>query len=309
MVLAFLRTSPFFSQYEKVTAEEFLKKTMGNQAWDVLWQELFRKKFGKYAGNILASFFWARIKKRTKSLGYPEGGFQRFIDHVIFAGQNNGAVLKNKTQILSVQKKGSGFSVIHKTGERIEEGRYDAIISTLPTPVLTSITKDVFSDSYLSRLKKIEYLYAINLVIETKEPFLKDVYWLNNNVKELFPMVFVQHTNFIDKKHYGGNHIAYIGNYIDTDSPLLRMTDKEVFDFYKEHLQKINPGYSFSTADYSVFRAAFAQPIFDKEFLKNKPDFETPMKNFFIANLDMTYPYDRGTNYAVALGKQAADFI
>ncbi len=49
--------------------------------------------------------------------------------------------------------------------------------------------------------------------------------------------------------------------------------------------------------------------IFDKEFLKNKPDFETPLKGFYIANLDMTYPYDRGTNYAVALGKKVVELL
>jgi len=58
-----------------------------------------------------------------------------------------------------------------------------------------------------------------------------------------------------------------------------------------------------------MFKAPFAQPIFDKEFVKNKPYFITPVKNFFIANLDMTYPYDRGTNYAVKLGKEVAKFI
>jgi hypothetical protein len=58
-----------------------------------------------------------------------------------------------------------------------------------------------------------------------------------------------------------------------------------------------------------VFRAPFAQPIFDKNFLKYKPNFFTPAKNFYIANLDMTYPYDRGTNYAVKLGKEINKII
>src|SRR3989344_5256913 len=67
------------SMYEKQTAKEFLKKTMGNDTWNIMWESLFRKKFGKYAGNILASFIWARIKKRTKKLGYIRGGFQAFV--------------------------------------------------------------------------------------------------------------------------------------------------------------------------------------------------------------------------------------
>ncbi|KXK07344.1 MAG: hypothetical protein UZ21_OP11001001109 [Microgenomates bacterium OLB22] len=57
------------------------------------------------------------------------------------------------------------------------------------------------------------------------------------------------------------------------------------------------------------FRGFFAQPIFDKAFVQNKPTFHTPCPRFYVANLDMTYPYDRGTNYAVALGKEVSTII
>jgi hypothetical protein len=51
------------------------------------------------------------------------------------------------------------------------------------------------------------------------------------------------------------------------------------------------------------------QPIFDATFIQNKPDFITSTPGFIIANLDMTYPYDRGTNYAVQLGNKAAEIV
>jgi len=95
------------------------------------------------------------------------------------------------------------------------------------------------------------------------------------------------------------------------------MENGELVDFVKPHLDKIfnfqfspaKGGTKFKILNSYVFRSQFAQPIFDKEFLKNKPDFITPVKNFFIANLDMTYPYDRGTNYAVKLGKEITKMI
>ena len=62
LAVAFLKLSPFLSVYEKQTAENFLRASMGDRVWNVLWEELFRKKFGKHAENILASFIWARIK-------------------------------------------------------------------------------------------------------------------------------------------------------------------------------------------------------------------------------------------------------
>jgi protoporphyrinogen oxidase len=89
----------------------------------------------------------------------------------------------------------------------------------------------------------------------------------------------------------------------------MKMNDTEVFEYYSQYITKINSKLDIRNSKFYVFRAPFAQPIFDKEFLKNKPDFKTPVPNFFVANLDMTYPYDRGTNYAVRLGKQVADMI
>ncbi|KXK07345.1 MAG: tRNA 5-methylaminomethyl-2-thiouridine biosynthesis bifunctional protein MnmC [Microgenomates bacterium OLB22] len=72
--LAFLILTPFLTVYQRLTAEQFVKRVMGQEMWNVFFRSLFRKKFGKYAGKILASFLWARIHKRTKKLGYFKGG-------------------------------------------------------------------------------------------------------------------------------------------------------------------------------------------------------------------------------------------
>lgn len=298
--LAFLKASPFFSLYEKQTAEKFLKKTMGEEAWNVLWQELFRKKFGKYAGNILSSFIWARIKKRTKKLGYPKGGFQKLLDQAE-------KTIKKQVNL----KKGVAVESVHKERNAFEiNGQlYDAVISTLPTPILTKLTANLFPQSYISRLKKIKYQHAISLIAETKKPLLEKAYWLNMCVADNPIMGLFQHTNFMDKKNYAGNHILYVGNYVDFENPLVKMTNEEIRNWYLPQLKKINPKYSIPNTKYYVFKGPFAQPIFDKSFVKNKPDFETPVKNFYIANLDMTYPYDRGTNYAVKLGREVSDFF
>jgi protoporphyrinogen oxidase len=298
LVITFLKLSPFLSIYEKQTAEEFLKKSMGNNVWNVLWKQLFRGKYGDYAGNILASFIWARIKKRTKSLGYIEGGFQTLINHLkkklIYSGVN---VLTNY-EIKSIEKRGENYI--------IDKQKYDVVISTLPTPVLTKISQKVLPKNYLDRLSKIDYLHALTIILETDKPLLEKTYWLNISTPEIPIMGIVQHTNFIDKKNYGGKHLAYLGWYLKRDDKLMKMGDKELLDYVLPYLKRIS-NFEFRISNFFTFRGPWAQPIFDKNFVKNKPDFITPAKNFFIANLDMTYPYDRGTNYAVKLGKEIAD--
>ncbi len=315
MVIVLLKLSPFLSIYEKQTSQEFLQKTMGEKVWNILWQPLFRGKYGDYAGNILASFIWARIKKRTKNLGYIEGGFQTFIDYLekklTLNHEGFRASVLTGYQIEEIKKRGDKF-IINNT-------LYDVVVSTLPTPILNKVSQSIFPKYYLEKLSKIEYLHALTLILETDKPILDKTYWLNISTPKIPIMGIVQHTNFIDKKNYGNKHIAYLGWYLKREDKLMKMKDEELINYVMPYLNKISnfqfpiskqiSNFKQQISNFYVFRAPFAQPIFDKNFVKNKPDFITPVKNFFIANLDMTYPYDRGTNYAVKLGKQVAGLI
>jgi protoporphyrinogen oxidase len=268
--------------------------------WEVFFEQLFRKKFGKYAGNILAAFLWARIHKRTQELGYMEGGFQTFIDHAEETLKEIGVDIRKGTDVPAIMRKGEQFTILGK--------EYDSVISTLPTPILTKVAQQTLPHGYLEQLKKLKYLHALVLILETEKPILDETYWLNICTEDI-PLMFVgQHTNFVDPMHYGGRHLAYIGYYLERDDFRMNMTTEEFAAYVLPHIKTITQKNPVVHASYS-FKGPFAQPIFDQDFLKNKPDFITPTKNFFIANLDMTYPYDRGTNYAVKLGKQVAALI
>lgn len=301
LTLAFLKLSPFLSIYEKYTAAEFLKKYMGDNGWFSLFEQLFRKKFGKYAENILASFIWARIKKRTKKLGYFKGGFQEFISFLQEICEKNAVIIKKGKMVESIVRKGKRFSINNEI--------FDIVISTLPTPVLLKLSQNIFPINYRKRLEKIKYLHAVSLILETKTPILDKVYWLNILEERLPLMGVFAHTNFVDKKYYANHHLTYIGWYTDFSSEIWQMDKESLLEFVLPYLNKIGSLKKQDIVDSFLFKAPYAQPIFDKEFLKNKPDFKTPVKNFYIANLDMTYPYDRGTNYAVKLGKEVAKFL
>lgn len=301
VILAYLKLSPFLGIYERMTTEEFLIKTMGKHAYGVLFQELLRKKFGKYAGNIVASWIWSRVKKRTQKLGYINGGFQTFIEHVEAENIKQGVKFKKGKGIDAITKKGKNYIV---NGEV-----FDVVISTLPTQTLAFVGKKIFSTAYLKRFAKLHYLWAQVLIIETDKPLLKKSYWLNICIPSFPITVLVQHTNLVSKKHYGDKHLLYVGNYLEDNSPLLKMTDRTLFNYFKPYLQAIGPKGSLQKPKVYRFQAPYAQPIFDKEFLENKPDFITPAKNFYIANLDMTYPHDRGTNYAVKLGREVSELV
>ena len=310
LTIVFLKLSPYFSWFEKITSSEFLKKTMGKETWIVLWEQLFQKKYGKYAEKILASFIWARIKKRTQKLGYPTGGFQAFSDTLAHIGKKRGVSIITSTIIQSVQERGKGY-VIKTINHKGEINIYDAdiIISTLPYPISCNIMESILGGAYVKEQSKRKYLYAINLILKTKKPILFNTYWLNMGAKDIPIMCVVQHTNFISSKQYGGDEICYLAWYVEEGSDLLKKNEKEMLDFVLPHLQSIAPHFKEMPEVIGLFKEPYAQPIYDAEFVTISRSFSTPAKNIFVANMDMTYPYDRGTNYAVQLGKEVSNFV
>ncbi len=310
LVAALFKITPMFPFYENQSAEEFLKKFGGEESWRVFWEPLLRKKFGKHAGEVLASFIWTRINKRSKQLVYIKGGFQTFINHIEECNLKQGVRLRKGHQVLGITKNNGKFrlTITKNNEDRSMVEEYDAVVSTLPTTIMSKVTSELFPSTYLDRFKKLTYMSAVNLILETEQKIHESAYWLSCCVKDFPFLVTLQHTNLIDKKHYGNKHVLYIGNYIDNDNKLLRMDKEQTINYLVPSVQKYSVSKIKITNSFH-FKAGFAQPIFNKAFLENKPDFTTPTENFFIANLDMTYPYDRGTNYAVALGRKAASML
>ena len=61
--------------------------------------------------------------------------------------------------------------------------------------------------------------------------------------------------------------------------------------------------------EYKIWRAEYAQPVAERNYSRYVPGFATPFKNAFISTMAQIYPEDRGTNYAIREGRNAADKI
>lgn len=309
LVMGFLKISPFLSYFGRVSACEFLRKTMGEDVWMGMWKELFRKKFGKYAEKIVASFIWARINKRTKRLGYPNGGFQKFVDHLVLRLKEMGVEVQTQTTVEGITKGDRGYEVAIQKGKTAGVLQTDVVLSTLPFPSTLQIGRSVFSSGFIKQQERRKYLWAVNLILQSNEKMLPKTYWLSITAGAVPIMAIIQHTNMIDKRQYGDKEVCYCAWYVDEGDPILSMSQEDVVSFVFPYLQKINPGLTKKPGVVALIKAPFAQPIFDTEFVMLNNGFETGTKNIYVANLDMTYPFDRGTNYAVRLGKKAAEHI
>ena len=55
-----------------------------------------------------------------------------------------------------------------------------------------------------------------------------------------------------------------------------------------------------------VFREAYAQPVPFVDHSRHIPSTKTPLPGLHFASMSQVYPWDRGTNYAVKLGREVA---
>lgn len=304
VLLAILKLTPLWQPLEYITAETLTRTIGGNEAFRVIWEPLLYGKFGAFAPKVSAAWFWARIKKRTPSLVYFRGGFHSFVTALEHAIKKRNGLIHTNTSVSSIQKTSKGFVVTWGTHKKT----FDAVLLTTPTLIAKTIAPQLLS-AHCSLLSHIPHLHAQTLILETDKPILKHVYWLNITDTTYPFLAAVAHTNFVDAKYYGGNHITYFGNYLPQDHPYLSMTKEQLLKQFNPFIKRLSPTSHYSLLSTHMFVGPFAQPVHTRGYSTRIPPIQTPSHNLYMANMDYVVPWDRGTNYAVELGIKAATTI
>ena len=126
-----------------------------------------------------------------------------------------------------------------------------------------------------------------------------------------FPfLALCEHTNFVKPEHFGGDHIIYCGDYLPPDHENFSLSQDEILARFLPALKRFNPKFDPSWVKQSwLFKEAYAQPIPPVNHSRNIPDVRTPIPGLYLASMSQVYPWDRGTNYAVELGRRVARYV
>ncbi len=314
LVGIYLRLSRNWKPLERVTADEWLRRYMGREAYHSLWRPLLIGKFGELYKEVNMAWFWARIYKRSPRLGTFIGGFQAFMEMLARRVLSQGARIIYNTPVKSVRPAPEGGYLL-EAGNGAEE-RYDAIFSTTPPDVMARLIP-ALPDNYRRKLLGLRYTGSISVILALKHRLLPRTYWLNlpatsaDKRESQFPfLAVVEHTNFVKPEYFGGHHIVYLGDYEQPDHEYFSMPEDELADLFISALPTFNPNFSRDwIAKQWVFRARYAQPVPGLNHSEHIPPIRTPLHGVYMANMSQVYPWDRGTNYAVEMGRQVAHMI
>lgn len=303
---------------ERETAEEWLVRLGGERVYRLVWQPLLEGKFGPFASQVSAVWFWNKLKLRGGSRGrsgaemlaYYRGGFAALAERLALEVGELGGDIRLATPARGLLVEDGQVCGVETDDGMIEA---DAVVATPALPIVADLVTPHAPEEWVRQLRAVEYLANVCVVLELDRS-LSDTYWLNVNDPG-FPFVgVIEHTNFEPASTYGGRHIVYLSKYLPASAELYRMCDGAVLEYCIPHLRRMFPAFDREWIRGShVWRARYAQPIVGKHYSQLLPPTETPIRGLYLSTMAQVYPEDRGTNYAIRdgrrVGREVAAFV
>jgi protoporphyrinogen oxidase len=307
LVGLYLKLTNNWLSLEKSTVDEWMRKWAGDLIYKAMWQPLVVGKFGeRYSKVVNMAWMWARLKARTTHLGTFKGGFQAFSDKLGDHLRRMGVEIRLATAIKRISPADDhGITLDTNSAESFH---FDQCLVTSSPGLLARLAPDLAGD-YLKGLLNLKSMGAVVMILSLKHPLSEEgYYWYNIPKSEGFPFLsLVEHTNFQSSDHFGGDHIVYIGDYLETDHEYFQLDKEELLARFLPWLSRFNPNFQPDWINKTwLFRTAYAQPIPPVGHSKNIPPIQTPIPGLFFASMSQVYPWDRGTNFAVEIGRRAA---
>jgi protoporphyrinogen oxidase len=310
LVGLFLRLTTNWQELEKYTVDEWMRKWTGETVYKMMWEPLIIGKFGaKYYKQVNMAWMWARLHARTTRLGTFEGGFQAFADQFAEKLKAAGVEIKLSMPVTHIQRNASTGEFDLSTANEMDKA--DKVLVTL-APAVAANMVPALPKEYLEGLLRLKSMGAVVLTISLKHQLSREgYYWYSIPKSAGFPfLALVEHTNYVSPENFGGEHIVYIGDYLEPEHEYFQLTKEDLLEKFAPSLKKFNPEFDLSWINKIwMYRTTYAQPVPLVNHSQNIPPIETPIEGLYFASMSQVYPWDRGTNFAVEIGRKAAGLM
>jgi len=291
---------------DKIEATGWIRRWVGEEAWEVLWRPLFVYKFYQYATSLSAAWIWSRIRRIGRSrynifqekLGYLEGGSNTLLTAMRKAIESKGGEIRLKAAIEKVQIENGQVTGVQVNGQ-VE--RFEKVVSTIPLPYVHRLMPDL-PENLLNTFRSINNIAVVCVIVKLKRAVTSN-FWLNTNDPHMDIPGIVEYTNLRPLD----NHIVYVPFYMPGDHAKFADPDDIFLDKVKQYLKQINQ--DLRDEDFIDIRASryrFAQPVCDMGYLDRLPPARLPLKGLWVADTSYYYPEDRGISESIDFGRNMA---
>lgn len=305
----YLKLTSNWQALEKYTVDSWMRKWAGDQVYETMWEPMMIGKFGeRYAKQVNMAWLWARIKARTTRLGTFTGGFQAFADAFAEKLRELGVKIYLSSPVTHIAPGESG-SLKLETPSGPE--KFDQCLVTTSPSLLSQLAPDLPA-KYLQGLLNLKHMGAVVMIFSLSQRLSEQgYYWYNLPKSAGFPfLALVEHTNYLSPDYFGGDHVVYVGDYLETNHEYFELSQDELLARFLPALTRFNPKFQSDWVRKSwLFRTRYAQPVPLLNHSKNIPAIQTPIPGLYFASMSQVYPWDRGTNFAVEIGRRAASLM
>ena len=224
------------------------------------------------------------------------------------AAAQQGARLHTDAAVRSIQPRPEGGYLV-QVGDAAPEA-FDVVLSTTSPSLMQKLAPELPA-TYLGQLARLKSMGAVVLTVALDRKLTESMYWISLPKREGIPfLALVEHTNMIDPAHYAGDRLLYLGDYLPPEHRYFDLGAEELLDEFAPYLTRFNPAFQRSWVTGAwVHKAKYAQPVPPVGYLKLIPDVRTPLRGLYFASMSQVYPWDRGTNFAVEMGRKVAAMI
>lgn len=291
---------------DALEASGWIKRWVGQEAWEVLWRRLFDYKFYDYANNLSAAWIWSRIRRIGRSrydlfrekLGYLEGGSSTLLVALQSAIQQAGGEIRFHSPVQQVS-----IAQGKVTGVQTADGfeLFDKVISTVPLPFVPRLMPDL-PGAIAQQFRTLKNIAVVCVIAKLRRP-LTENFWLNVNDPDMDIPGLVEYSNLRPLDHA----VVYVPFYMPGDHPKYAESDEVFIHKVKRYLRTINPAlHNDDFIDIRASRYRHAQPICEPGYLNRLPPVELPVRGLWVADTSYYYPEDRGISESIAFGRQMA---
>jgi protoporphyrinogen oxidase len=293
-------------------AVDWLKKIFGRGNYEKMWGPLLKCKLGACREEASAAFIWATISRlystrkgssdRSECLGYVRGGYRTIADRLLDEINRLGGSILTGYPVEAIHANDGLECNVAGRSER-----FDAVISTLPSPVLKKIAPQL-PDEYAQQLGKVKYLGVICFALVLKQSL--SPYYVTNLVDDVPFTGIVEMTNLISREEIAGRHLVYLPKYTTPGDPLFDIPEEQIWPQFRQSLNQVFP--SLADGDIEkrfLFRERFVQPVPVLGYSALVPSIRTGVPGLIQANSTRIINSTLNNNEMVRIAHQAIQLI
>lgn len=298
--------------YDAFSSTKWLKDSIGERAYDVLWRSLFHFKFYELQDQLSAAWLGTRIKRValsrksvfTEKMGYLIGGSEVLLNAVNERLLKLGGAVRLHAGVDEVaieeSTQGRRVAAVKVNGESLA---CDQVISTIPLPYLVRVMPALPADEK-AKVAAIKNVGVVCVLLKLRRPFTRN-FWMNINDPRIEIPGLIEYTNL---NPLDGASIVYAPYYLPQAHPKYRRDFQVFIDETLAYMKLIRPDFdpAAEVVASTASRYEFAQTVCSPGFYDALPPMRSKVRGLYMADTSHYYLEDRSISDSMRIGARLA---